>query len=61
MDGTCDIGMVSRELKDTELDSLTPTIIAIDGIAVIVNKENAIEDLSTDEIKAIFTGKKTSW
>lgn len=61
MDGTCDIGMVSRELKDTELDSLTPTVIAIDGIAVIVNKENAIEDLSADEIKAIFTGKKTSW
>ncbi|SHJ68725.1 substrate-binding domain-containing protein [Parasporobacterium paucivorans] len=61
MEGSCDIGMASRELKDSELAVLTPSAIAIDGIAVIVNKENPIEDLTNDQVKAIFTGTTTTW
>lgn len=60
MDGTADIGMASRELKDSE-NSLTPTVIAIDGIAVIVNNDNAADDMTADQIKAIFTGETTNW
>lgn len=60
MDGTADIGMASRELKDSE-SSLTATVIAMDGIAVIVNRGNAVDDMTTDEVKAIFTGEKTIW
>ncbi|NLN97382.1 MAG: phosphate ABC transporter substrate-binding protein [Eubacteriaceae bacterium] len=62
MEGIADIGMASRDLKDTELsEGLEPTVIAMDGIAVIVNNDNSIEDLSSDDVKAIFTGEKTSW
>ena len=61
MDGTADIGMASRELKDSELKVLNPTVIAIDGIAVIVNKENAVDNLSGGQIMEIFTGEITSW
>lgn len=60
MDGTADIGMASRELKDSEA-SLSATVIAIDGIAVIVNQENTTESLTTEEVKAIFTGETTTW
>lgn len=60
MDGTADIGMASRELKDSE-SSLTPTVIAIDGIAVVVNNENTVDDMTADEVKAIFTGETTTW
>ena len=59
--GTCDIGMASRELKDSELESLTSTTIATDGIAVIVNKANSFDDLTSDAIKAIFTGEAVNW
>jgi len=59
--GTCDIGMASRDLKDSELKSLTPLTIAMDGIAVIVNKENPITDLTSEQVKAIYTGKTTTW
>ncbi len=61
INGTCDIGMASRELKPKELEALKPITIAIDGIAVIVNKDNSISDLSKEEIKNIFTGKRTKW
>ena len=62
IDGTCDIGMASRELKDTELaEGLTPTAIAMDGIAVIVNNENTFANLTSDQIRAIFTGEILSW
>lgn len=62
MDGTCDIGMASRDLKDTELDGgLTPTVIAKDGIAVIVNKNNPIEELTKDQVNSIFRGDVTTW
>lgn len=60
MDGTADIGMASRELKDSE-NSLTATVIAIDGIAVVVNNENTVDDMTADEVKAIFTGETTTW
>lgn len=61
-EGTCDIGMASRELKDSELaNGLQPTVIAMDGIAVIVNQENTISDMTSDTVKAIFTGATTDW
>lgn len=59
--GTADIGMASRELKDTETAELTPTTIALDGIAVIINKKNPTEGLTSDNIKSIYTGKITDW
>lgn len=61
IEGTCDIGMASRDLKDSELETLTSTSIALDGIAVIVNKESEVGNLTTDEVKAIYTGTTTEW
>lgn len=61
MEGTCDIGMASRDLKDEEAGSLTATTIAKDGIAIIVNKANSCEDLTVDRIKSIYTGETTVW
>ncbi|MGN0500331.1 MAG: substrate-binding domain-containing protein [Ruminococcus sp.] len=60
IDGTCDIGMASRELKDTEKE-LTSTAIAKDGIAVIVNTGNTTENLTMDQVKAIYTGEAKVW
>lgn len=60
-EGTCDIGMASRDLKDSEKETLTATAIALDGIAVIVNTENPIDDLSSEDIKDIFMGTKIMW
>lgn len=60
IDGTCDIGMASRELKDTEKE-LTSTAIAKDGIAVIVNTSNTTENLTMDQVKAIYTGEAKVW
>ena len=61
-DGVCDIGMASRDLKDTETSKgLTSMVIARDGIAVIVNNDNSIEGLTSDQVKSIFTGEVTSW
>ena len=61
IDGTYDIGMSSRELKDTEKPELNEHILAIDGIAVILNKENPTTDLSSEKITKIFTGEITKW
>ena len=62
IDGVCDIGMASRELKDSELEKgAKPTVIAIDGIAVIVNNNNTIDALSTEQVLAIYTGEATKW
>lgn len=61
IDGTFDVGMVSRDLKDDEAKKLDETIIAWDGIIVIVNKDNPVQDLSLDEVKKIFTGEITNW
>ena len=60
MDGTFAIGMASRELKDEEAQ-LTGTAIALDGIAVIVNPANTIDELSMDQIKSIYVGDITDW
>jgi phosphate transport system substrate-binding protein len=60
-EGLCDIAMSSRKLKEAELETLTPTTIAIDAIVVIVNNDNEISDLTSDEIYGIFTGKITDW
>ncbi len=62
IDGSYDIGMASRELKDEELSQgLTATVIATDGIAVIVNKANTMDDMTSDQVKAIYTGEAISW
>lgn len=62
IDGTCDIGMASRELKDSETSAgLTPTVIAMDGIAVIVNNDSPVTELTSAQVKDIFTGAATIW
>ena len=62
IDGSTDIGMASRELKDEETSKgVASTVIAMDGIAVIVNKDNKVNNLAKDDVKAIFTGETTSW
>ena len=62
LEGRCDIGLSSRALKDSEkAQGLTETVLAYDGIAVIVNPENAVEDLSVETIAKIFTGEITNW
>lgn len=61
MEGVCDIGMASRELSEEELATLTPVQIALDGIAVIVNPENSIDELSTEQVCSIFIGETTDW
>lgn len=62
LDGTYTIGMASRELKDTETaEGATATVLAMDGIAVVVNPANTIADLSVDQIKSIYTGEATVW
>lgn len=61
-DGKCDIGMASRDLKDTELSKgLTSTKIAIDGIAVIVNNENPLDNITTAQVKSIYKGETATW
>lgn len=62
IDGTCDIGMASRELKDTETaKGVNATVIAMDGVAVIVNKANPLKAASTDTVRQIYTGTVTDW
>lgn len=61
IEGTCDIGMASRDLKDTEKGKLRKIVIAQDGIAVIANPSNPTENVSKDTVKDIFTGKITNW
>lgn len=62
INGTSDIGMASRDISDDELSQgIKSVTIAQDAIAVIVNKDNAVEDITMDEIKAIYTGSKTTW
>ena len=62
IDGVYDIGMASRELKDSEKQAgLVPTVIAMDGIAVIVNKDNALDNITSEQILKIYTGEITLW
>lgn len=60
--GRCDIGLSSRNLKDEEKESgLKETVLAYDGIAIVVNKENPVSDLSVEKIADIYTGKIKNW
>lgn len=61
INGTCDIGMASRDLKDTEKDKVGTTQIAIDGIGVIVNKNNPLKTLTNDEVRKIYVGETKEW
>lgn len=62
IDGLCDIGMASREVKDSEIEAgLTPTVIAQDGIAIVVNNESGVEALSSETIRQIYVGEITTW
>ena len=61
-EGTADIGMASRNLEDAELEKgVTETVIALDGIGVIVNKDSKVTGLTSEQVKAIYTGEITSW
>ena len=62
IDGVCDIGMASRELKDSELEKgASPTVIAMDGIAVVVNPQNPLSGLTSEQVRTIFTGEVNRW
>lgn len=61
IEGSYDIGMASRELKEDEAAELTPTVIATDGIAVIVNNNNPTDEMTSDQVKQIYTGEVFSW
>lgn len=60
-EGISDIGMASRDLKDSELETLKNTVIAKDGIAIVVNNASPIENLTSDQIMKIYTGEITTW
>lgn len=62
LSGVCDIGMASRELKDSEKEKgANATVIALDGIAVIVNNENPLSNITSEQVKQIYTGETTGW
>ena len=61
-DGVCDIGMASRDLKDSEIEAgLVPMTIAMDGIAVIVSNDNEVNGLTTEQVRDIYMGEITEW
>lgn len=62
IEGACDLGMASRDLKDSEKEQgAESTVIATDGIAVIVNNDNSVSELTSDQVKQIFTGEVSKW
>ena len=61
MSGVSQIGMASRELKDSEKSALKPTVIAKDGIAIVVHKSNTTDNLTTEQIKNIYLGNVPTW
>lgn len=61
LEGRCDIGLSSRDLKDEEKAELTGTVIAIDGIAIIVNPQNPVNDLTLEQIASLYKGDVTNW
>ena len=62
IDGTCDFGMASRELKDSEVEKgATSTVIAMDGIAIIVNLNNPVSALTSEQVRSIYVGETTNW
>lgn len=60
-DGRCDIGLASRNLKEDEKSNLNETVVAIDGIALIVNLKNPVDDLTLEQISKVYTGEITNW
>ena len=60
-EGRCDIGLASRDLKEEETEDLQGTVVAIDGIGIIVNPDNPVTDLTLEQIGMIYTGKITNW
>lgn len=60
-EGRCDIGLASRNLKDEEKTNLNETVVAIDGIAVVLNSKNTVEDLTLEQIAAVYKGEITNW
>lgn len=60
-EGRCDIGLASRDLKEEEETSLTGTVVAIDGIGIIVNPENPVKDLNIEQVGKIYMGEITNW
>jgi phosphate transport system substrate-binding protein len=61
IDGNLDVGMASRGLKDSEKAELTSIIIAQDGIAVVINHNNPLEEVTMEQLKEIFNGSTTTW
>lgn len=61
IEGSYDIGMASRELKEEEAAELEPTVSATDGIAVVVNNANPLDELSADQVKDIYVGNVSTW
>ena len=61
MEGICDIGMASRDLKEEEAKELDATVIANDGIAVIVNNNSTVDELTSEQVKSIFVGDVLTW
>lgn len=61
IDGIADLGMASRDLKESELAQLTPVVIAIDGLAIVINNDNPVEELTQEQIRRIFVGEVTTW
>ena len=62
LDGSYTIGLASRELKDSETEAgAKATVLAMDGIAVVVNPENPVENLTVDQIQSIYVGEVTTW
>lgn len=61
IEGTCDIGMASRELSDAEKEQLTYLVMAQDGIAVIVNNDNPVDNVTSDQLRDIYVGDVTRW
>lgn len=60
--GICDIGMASRDLKDSEkADGITPTVIAMDGIAIVVNNDSSLTNITSSDVCGIYTGQITDW
>lgn len=60
-EGRCDIGLSSRDLKDEEKSNLEDTVVAIDGIAIIVNPKNTVKDLTIAQITSLYKGEVTNW
>lgn len=60
-EGRCDIGLSSRDLKDDEKKTLDQTVVAIDGIAIVVNPQNTVKDLTVEQIAKIYKGEVTNW